>query len=146
MRFFQNNCFQMLYQKSNKKLLANFVELFALSSLSVESPLKSNKSYQWNFLKVVVRKCSAKGAMNSFFWKNALYIASYLQKVSENAMLKRNFSSTDFISNYQINWFYQNLSRSQRNCFKEVYHVAMSSSFRRAPCIYSFISKISTKM
>ena len=103
MRFCQNNCFQMLYQKSNKKLLANFVDLFALSSLSVQSLLKSNKSYQLNFLKVVVLKCSAKRAMNSFFWKNALYIAFYLEKVSENAILKRNFSSTDFISNYQIN-------------------------------------------
>ena len=57
----------MLYEKSNKKLLANFVEPFAHSSLSAESPLKSNKSYQWNFLKVVVLKCSAKGTMNSFF-------------------------------------------------------------------------------
>ena len=67
MRFCQNNCFQMLYQKSNKKFLANFVDLFAHSSLSAESPLKSNKSCQWNFLKVVVLKCSAKEAMNSFF-------------------------------------------------------------------------------
>ena len=40
----------MLYEKSNKNLLATFVELFAHSSLSAESQRKSNKSYQWNFL------------------------------------------------------------------------------------------------
>ena len=58
----------MINEKSNKKLLATFVELlFAHSSLSVESLRKGNKSYQWNFLKGVVLKCSAKGAMNSFF-------------------------------------------------------------------------------
>ena len=68
----------MLYEKSNEKLLANFVKLFAHSSLSAESPLKNNKSYQWNFLKVVVLKCSTKGAMNSFFHRKPLYIVSYL--------------------------------------------------------------------
>ena len=67
MRLSQNNCFQMLYEKSNKKLLATFVELFARSSLSAESQRKINKSYQWNFLKVVVLKCFTKGTMNNFF-------------------------------------------------------------------------------
>ena len=58
----------MLYEKSNKNLLATFVELFAHSSLSEESQRKSHKSYQWNLLKVVVvPKCSTKGVMNSFF-------------------------------------------------------------------------------
>ena len=57
----------MLYEESNKKLLATFVELFANSSQSAESPQKINKSYQWNFLKVVVLKCSSKGAINSVF-------------------------------------------------------------------------------
>ena len=57
----------MLYEKSNKKLLVTFVELFANSSLSAEGQRKSNKSYQWNFLKEVVLTCSTKGAINSFF-------------------------------------------------------------------------------
>ena len=57
----------MLYEKSNKKLLATFVELFAHSSLSAESLRKIIKRYQWNFLKVVALKCSTKGAINSFF-------------------------------------------------------------------------------
>ena len=59
----------MFYEKSNKKLLATFVELFPHSSLSSESQRKSNKSYQWNFLKVVAQKCYTKTAMNSFFCK-----------------------------------------------------------------------------
>ena len=70
MRLFQNNCFQALYEKSNKQLLATFVEPFAHSSLSEERQQKSNKSYQWNFLKVVVLKCSTKGAMNTVFRGN----------------------------------------------------------------------------
>ena len=57
----------MLYEKSNKLLLATFVELFAHSSLSAESQRKSNKSYQWNFLNVVVINGSTKGVINSFF-------------------------------------------------------------------------------
>ena len=57
----------MLYEKSNKKLLATFVELFAHSSLLRESQRKGNKSYQWNILKVVALKSSTKVEMNSFF-------------------------------------------------------------------------------
>ena len=57
----------MFYEKKKKKLLATFVELFAHSSISAERQQKSNKSYQWNFLKVVLLKCSTKGVMNSLF-------------------------------------------------------------------------------
>ena len=57
----------MLNRKSNKKLLATFVEPCAPTSLPAESQPKINKIYQWHFLKVVVLKCSPKGAMNSFF-------------------------------------------------------------------------------
>ena len=49
-RLSQNNCFQTLYEKSNKQLFATFVELFAHSALSAESQQKSNKSYLSNFL------------------------------------------------------------------------------------------------
>ena len=105
----QNNCFQTLYEKSNKKLLATFVELFAHSALSAERQRerekdrervreqKNNKSYQWNFLKVVVLKCSTVRSNEQLLSWKALHIAYYQQKVSKNVMLKRVFQSTDII-------------------------------------------------
>ena len=160
MRLFQNNCFHTLYEKSNKKLLATFAELFAHSSLSAEGQRKSNKSYQWNFLKVVVLKCSTKGAMNSFFRRelvgsllsaesqrkcnaypsfsqSTLYLTFYQQKIDKNAML-RNFVS---ITGKMYQCDFPKVAVSKRSTTG-----AMSSSFRRAPCTKPSIRRISAKI
>ena len=89
----------MLYEKSNKKLLATFVELFAHSSLSAEGQRKSNKSYQWNFLKVVVLKCSTKRAMNSFFGRKPCTWLTISRKLAKMQCLSELFQVlTKFIS------------------------------------------------
>ena len=86
-----NNCFQTLYEKSNKQLLATFVEIFTHSLLTAECQQKSNKSYQWNFFKVVVLKCSRNGAMNSFFRRKPCTLLTISRKSAETQCLSEFF-------------------------------------------------------
>ena len=59
---------------SKTKLLATFVELLILSSLSVESQqcLSIFKSYHSDFTKLVVSKCSMKGATHTALFTELL--------------------------------------------------------------------------
>ena len=91
MRLFQNNCFQTLYGKSNKQLLATFVELCAHSSLSAESQQKSNESYPCNFLKVIALKCCTKAAMNSIFRRKPCTLLTISRKSAKMRYLSEFF-------------------------------------------------------
>ena len=87
--------------------------------LSAGSQQKNNKSYQWNFLKVVLLKCSTKGALNSFFHRKHCTQLTISRKSCTQLTISRKSAKTQCLSEF-FQVLILSVILSQSNWFKEL--------------------------